>query len=582
MAKKTKIEIILEAVDRATGPINERLKRTEERMAQFRQKTDRIASAMTGFGVAAVGTGTAILGAFGVAVKSAADMESLMVALNTAFQGNEAAANSAFNVIREFSAKTPYQLNEVMTGFIKLKNMGLDPSMAALESYGNTASSMGKSLNQMIEAVADAATGEFERLKEFGIRAKTQGDQVTFTFRGVETTVAKNAEQIERYLMKIGQTDFAGGMEKQSQTLNGRLSTLRDNLDMTAATIGKIFLPAVSDMVAGITPFLERLSQLAGEYPIVPKIAAGFGLASLALGGFALAAAGILKAVAVFKTVAGAITVVTGAIKVMTAVAMANPIVAIATAIAAAAILIYQNWDMVKKGLLTVFDAIGKAISWLGNAFLTLVATVYVVATKWDAAVDWISSLFVRLAQNVMNAVTAIPDLFQQMFSNIGAKFDTFVDFIFSLPSKMFEAGSNLVKSIGDGIDAAWSGFIKKWEDRIQQVRNFLPFSPAKEGPLKDLHRVKIVETLAETITPEPIRRAMGAAVAPVANAVPAMGGASGGAGVSLTYAPTINIGTGSAPEMASSFAAELQRHKQEILRILQEQMAYKNRVAYA
>ena len=35
---------------------------------------------------------------------------------------------------------------------------------------------MGKSLNQMIEAVADATTGEFERLKEFGIKARTHGE----------------------------------------------------------------------------------------------------------------------------------------------------------------------------------------------------------------------------------------------------------------------------------------------------------------------------------------------------------------------------------------------------------------------
>ena len=35
---------------------------------------------------------------------------------------------------------------------------------------------MGKDLSQMIEAVADATTGEFERLKEFGIKAGKEGD----------------------------------------------------------------------------------------------------------------------------------------------------------------------------------------------------------------------------------------------------------------------------------------------------------------------------------------------------------------------------------------------------------------------
>ena len=38
-------------------------------------------------------------------------------------------------------------------------------------------------------------------------------------------------------------------------------------------------------------------------------------------------------------------------------------------------------------------------------------------------------------------------------------------------------------------------------KNMLQKVRNLLPFSPAKDGPLKDLHRVRIVETLTETIT---------------------------------------------------------------------------------
>ena len=59
-----------------------------------------------------------------------------------------------------------------MQGFTKLVALGLNPSQRAMESYGNTAAAMGKDLSQMIEAVADAATGEFERLKEFGIKSK--------------------------------------------------------------------------------------------------------------------------------------------------------------------------------------------------------------------------------------------------------------------------------------------------------------------------------------------------------------------------------------------------------------------------
>src|SRR3546814_15278397 len=129
--------------------------------------------------------------------------------------GSTEAATAAFNQIKRFAASTPFDLKQVTTAFVKLKALGLDPSEAALESYGNTASAMGKSLNDFIEAVADASTGEFERLKEFGIKAKSEGDKVTFTFRGVATTVRRNAEDIEQYIQRIGNVPFAGALWDQ-------------------------------------------------------------------------------------------------------------------------------------------------------------------------------------------------------------------------------------------------------------------------------------------------------------------------------------------------------------------------------
>lgn len=140
-------------------------------------------------------------------------------------------ANAAFAELSKFAANTPYALDQSVTAFTKLVSMGLTPSQKALESYGNTAAAMGKDLNQMIEAVADAATFEFERLKEFGIRASQQGDEVAFTFQGVTTTVKKNAAEIEGYLMALGENQFAGAMANRMVTLDGALSNLQDSWD---------------------------------------------------------------------------------------------------------------------------------------------------------------------------------------------------------------------------------------------------------------------------------------------------------------------------------------------------------------
>lgn len=153
--------------------------------------------------------------------------------------GSSSAAAREMAWIKEFAASTPYALNEVTQAFIRMKSLGLDATEGALNSYANTASAMGRSLDQMIEAVADASTGEFERLKEFGIKAKQQGDQVTLTFRGVATTIGKNADEITEYLRKIGDTDFAGANAERAKTLDGAISNLGDSWDELFRTINQ-------------------------------------------------------------------------------------------------------------------------------------------------------------------------------------------------------------------------------------------------------------------------------------------------------------------------------------------------------
>lgn len=214
--------------------INVRTNGTEHKIDQIGDKSKR-ASAMVGklkLAVAAI-AGSAIIRGI---VNTNIEFEKLNASLKTV-TGSYGAAAAAFANLEEFTTSTPYQLNEVVGAFIKLKALGLDPSNEALMSYGNTASAMGKSLNQMIEAVADAATGEFERLKEFGIKAKSEGDKVSFTFRGTTTTIKKSANEISEYLRKIGDEQFASGMADQMDTLGGVFSNFEDSVDALSRAI---------------------------------------------------------------------------------------------------------------------------------------------------------------------------------------------------------------------------------------------------------------------------------------------------------------------------------------------------------
>ena len=162
-----------------------------------------------------------------------------MEAVLTTALGSNSAAQAAMDQIVKFASSTPFQVNELTDAFVKLANRGFIPTMEQMKSMGDLASSVGKSFDQLTEAILDAQSGEFERLKEFGIKASQQGDVVQFTFKGITTEVQKSDQEIQKYLLSLGQLEgVAGSMEAIAATTGGALSNLGDNITQLFKDIG--------------------------------------------------------------------------------------------------------------------------------------------------------------------------------------------------------------------------------------------------------------------------------------------------------------------------------------------------------
>lgn len=278
------IRILYDSVEKAEA----RLKKLETTGGKATKTVDGFGKRITG-GLGALyafATGAAVVTASIVAlravVEKTAEFQKLKAGLITA-TGSIENANVAFEALLDYATSTPSQLTEVVTAFTKLVNYGLTPSERALNAYGNTASAMGKSLNQMVEAVADATTGEFERLKEFGIKAKTEGDNITFRFRGVSTTVKNTASEIERYLIELSEKNFTGAMGEQMKTLNGLLSNLGDEWDNLLANIGE---NGLGDAVGGGLEYVIDLLAELNAMISSGQIQAGFDSWGIAFGGY--------------------------------------------------------------------------------------------------------------------------------------------------------------------------------------------------------------------------------------------------------------------------------------------------------
>jgi len=218
---------------------------------QSTKSTNGLSSAFSSLGKTMGGLFAAdMLLNFGKAVISTTAEFQKMEAVLTTTLGSKSAAQVAMQDIVEFASKTPFQVNELTDSFVKLANRGFKPTLDQMTALGDLASSTGKSFDQLTEAALDAMTGEFERLKEFGIRAKSEGDKVAFTFKGVTTEVQKTDDAIKDYLISLGNVEgVSGSMASISETVGGQISNLEDNFTQLQLAIGSSSTGLISSVL---------------------------------------------------------------------------------------------------------------------------------------------------------------------------------------------------------------------------------------------------------------------------------------------------------------------------------------------
>lgn len=442
MADKFDLKAIISAVDKMTPVL-----KNVQRSVKLTHKTIRDVGKAGGELLSKVGiSAAAMTGGIAFAVKKiidvSAEFERYRTILET-IEGSSDKAHRSMEWVQNFAVRTPYELAQVTDAFVKLKAYGIDPQTGALDAAGNAAAAMGKDVMQAVEALADAMTGENERLKEFGIKAKKTGDQIVYTWTENGKTMAAKArasskEQIEAVITGIWNRRFGGAMDKLSNTWTGTWSNMMDQVTKFIKQIGdagvfdslkgqlkgilkqfevwekdgtlkkvsqeisdglvktikevalwvksvdwKAFMADVKSTLIGIR---DLVAWLGGMKNVLIGIGAIFLAGPLAailsiVGAVWRYGAGLFKIIGGFKGIATAISFVGRAFAVVTRLFLLNPIGLVLTAIAGAAYLVYKNWDGIK--------------SWFSGFFTWMVSKVKVVGDWFKGLVpDWARNLF--------------------------------------------------------------------------------------------------------------------------------------------------------------------------------------------
>lgn len=429
-------------------------------------------------------------------------------------------------------------------GMLKLMNiqgLAASKSMSAVYAMliknGASGETAGTNMSKLFEAFMNG--GKINKLKkataEYGI-AMDFVDKKSGKFRGVENMVAQfdklkglNPQQ------RANITDAFVGPGMDSQFMNilidggvGKFNEMQRRMAQQGTLEQKVgeqlkTLKALKEAASGT--FENALAALGESIgPELKMLANAFGWISETIQAFAAGHPRLFKFiglmiafVGVATMVVGAFLLIKGAVLGLTLVLAANPIILIVMAIAAAATLIYVYWGPIKAFFVTLWAGIASAFK-----------------TGWSA---------VKKALN------------------------TAKDFLFG--KDFLKAGESIPLMIAKGISRFATWPIRAIAGIVKKMRDYLPFSPAKEGPFRDLHRVKIVETMVSGMKAGPAIKAMQSVTGGMMGAASGGGLAPRGAGggTTLHFSPTINVSGASGPAVqqgVQNATAELKRQFQQ------------------
>jgi TP901 family phage tail tape measure protein len=459
--------------------------------------------------------------------------------------------------------------------FLKLQGLEASKEVSALFAMliknGASGETVGTGISTALSSIFDS-----KKMAEANAAASKFGVSLQFldksgNFKGMGNFVAqldklkdlKPTEMVDVLSPLFGATGqdsqfiksiAAGGVGAYNQMLKDMFSqaTLQQKVEQQLGSLRNIWDATTGTFTNTLATFAESIA------PELKKVAELMGKVSAAVQAFAAENPKLFKFIGIMTAIASGLLIVNGAIMVVRAgliamniAAMANPLGILLIGIAAIATAIYVYWDNIVAAFITSWNYIKSFFSTAWDMFLA----------NWK-----------RVLLMMVNPVGAIGGLIMDAMKQ------WFPDF--------YNAGANIVQSIIDGITAKAQNLVNKVKELAQNVRDFFPFSPAKTGPLRDIHKLKLVETIAASVRPAPLVKAVSSMASQAVGAMSpsprmAMAGAGGGGmGVSINYSPVVNI-SGGGEQNKTDFIAILRTHKDEIMRMIENEVARRERSKY-
>ncbi|SFA70098.1 phage tail protein [Clostridium frigidicarnis] len=408
--------------------------------------------------------------------EEAFNMEGYRTQLETATKDTQKASELMQEAVA-FANSTPFQTGEVVEATAKMEMYGLS-SRRWLKDVADMAGSTNKSIDQATEAMADIAVGEFERIKEFGIKKdqillesnKRYGEGVVINAKGQVVDQAKLMDTVQAMM----QEKFKGGSERLAQTTKGLWSTIQGISKNAFASI----LGAQSDGTIKAGSLLDKIKEKALQLAetlqkwqsdgtldnIAKKFTDGFTKAYetiknvfnfisehkeviITITEIGIAWIGVIK---IFLTTLAIIDIFK---KIGSAIAfLGAPIgltVFIIMALVAVGVVLWRNWDKIK-------EKAGELGEWISNKFEYIKNS---IVNAWKYCIDKTLNFFKWIGNSISEFFTWAINGVVEFFKWIGNGIANFFKWVVELIPKLINAIINWFKELPNKI-AYVLGFI--------------------------------------------------------------------------------------------------------------------------
>jgi tape measure domain-containing protein len=184
-------------------------------------------------------------------------------------------ASKTIKELQQFAAVTPFTSADLIDTAKRLKAFGVETSkiVDTTKRLGDVAGATGADLNGIataygqIQAKGKLQTEELLQLQERGIDiASTLRKEYDLTGEEFSKALQKgqiSAEAVEFALKELTSTggQYADGAISQSSTLSGKLSTLQDNIETLARTLGSVLSPVLKGIFDQANQVLSALNK---------------------------------------------------------------------------------------------------------------------------------------------------------------------------------------------------------------------------------------------------------------------------------------------------------------------------------